>query len=99
RYLASDLNFQGAFCTSVNSPVTEVAGSGGSGIWHGGGGPSADTSGNVYFLTGNGVSDFANAKFGDAIIRLPAPPAALTTLAFSPGDAAALAAKDADLGS
>jgi len=45
------------------------------GIWMGGGAPSADPSGNLYVITGNGVFDVTNSKqpnndYGDSFLQL-----------------------------
>ncbi|HEY3855510.1 MAG TPA: pyrrolo-quinoline quinone [Verrucomicrobiae bacterium] len=41
------------------------------GIWQSGGGPAADTNGNLYFTTGNGTFDGAtNNDYGDSFVKL-----------------------------
>ena len=42
------------------------------GIWMGSGGPSTDTTGNIYLAVGNGVSDvmFGGENYGDSVVRL-----------------------------
>jgi outer membrane protein assembly factor BamB len=103
RYSAADLSPQGAFCTSKDftvptSPYTNTHPVDGAGIWGGGGGLSADSDGNVYFLTGNGRADVANGWFGDTFVKLAPSGSSLVATGFTPTDAAALAEYDADLG-
>jgi hypothetical protein len=44
----------------------------GGGMWMGGGGPAADTSGNVYVISGNGFGDTpgTNGSYGNSFVRL-----------------------------
>ncbi|HET8922067.1 MAG TPA: hypothetical protein VFN26_03620 [Candidatus Acidoferrum sp.] len=44
----------------------------GGGMWMGGGGPAADTSGSVYVISGNGFGDTpgANNSYGNSFVRL-----------------------------
>lgn len=71
-------------------------------IWQSGGGPSGDSSGNIYFLTGNGTfdADTGGTDFGDSLLKLSTGTGG-TALAdyFTPFDQANLEATDADLGS
>jgi len=72
-----------------------------SGIWMAGGGPAADSSGNIYLATGNGTFDSSSSNYGDAILKL-APPGAGTFVVssfFSPLDQSNLEGGDVDLGS
>jgi hypothetical protein len=73
------------------------------GIWMSGNGPAADSSGNIYFATGNGTfnANSAGTEFGDAIVKLGPPSGGTFPVLsyFSPLDQANLEAVDADLGS
>jgi len=73
------------------------------GIWMSGNGPAADTSGNIYLVTGNGTFDTTTPRtnYGDAIVKL-APPSGGTFAVssyFSPLDQTSLEQFDVDLGS
>jgi hypothetical protein len=70
------------------------------GIWQSGGGLSADSAGNIYFVTGNGTFD-ANipmgADYGDSVEKIS--PSGSVLDYFTPHDQATLSAADLDLGS
>ena len=74
------------------------------GIWMAGAGPAADSSGNIYFATGNGTFDASttsNNDYGDSIVKV-APPSGATFPVlsyFTPLDQASLDSGDMDLGS
>jgi hypothetical protein len=71
----------------------------GGGIWQSGGGLGADSSGNIYFSTGNGAFD-ANAggkDYGDSIEKLS--PSGIVLDYFTPFDQASLENNDFDLSS
>jgi hypothetical protein len=73
------------------------------GIWMSGNGPAADSTGNIYFVTGNGTFDVntSGTSYGDSIVKL-GPPAGgkFPVLSyFSPSNQANLEAADTDLGS
>jgi uncharacterized protein YjdB len=74
----------------------------GAGIWLGGGGPAADTTGNVYFPTGNafgGNTPGISNDYGDTFVKL-GPNATLTVADyFAPMNAIADDNADADMGS
>jgi len=66
------------------------------GIWMSGGAPAADSSNNLYLITGNGDYDGTN-DFGDSVLKLSS---TLTRLdSFTPSVEAQLNAADLDLGS
>jgi hypothetical protein len=73
------------------------------GIWMAGGGPAADSTGNIYFATGNGTFDLTTPRtdYGDAIVKLAPPSGGTFAVAsvFSPLDQQTLENVDADLGS
>jgi hypothetical protein len=81
------------------------------GIWMGGGAPSADASGHVYVITGNGGFDATgssapNDDYGDSLLQLsvvpnPATPSAAFSVSqyFTPEDQAADDSGDRDFGS
>ena len=104
-YRATDLGFAGVWCASKNFTGTNPYDSstyltqGGSGIWGGGGGLSADPDGNVYFLTGNGEADVSNDKYGDSLVKLTPTAGGLIAHAFVPSDAHQMFVGDADAGS
>ena len=103
-YNASNLQQQASvFNTSPNGGM--------GGIWASGGAPAADSEGNIYVTTGNGVFDANNTTmpdndFGDSVLQL-APSSVSTpngenlTLVdwFTPDDQSYLANNDIDLGS
>lgn len=70
------------------------------GIWQGGNGPAADTSGNIYLMTGNGdfnANQTGGQDYGDSFIMLS--PQLKVEDYFTPYDQATLDANDIDLGS
>jgi Putative Ig domain len=81
------------------------------GIWMGGGAPSADASGRLYLITGNGGFDATSASvpnddYGDSLLQLSVAPNATAPSAafsvsqyFTPEDQAADDANDKDFGS
>src|SRR6267378_783180 len=72
------------------------------GIWQSGGGPSADTFGTIYVITGNGTfdADVGGTDFGDSFLKLSTQAGGLTVADFfTPFNQASLEANDLDLGS
>ncbi len=70
------------------------------GIWQGAGGIAADSSGNIYFGTGNGTFDAntGGSDYGDSIIKL-SPDLSQVESYFTPYNQASLNSGDLDLGS
>lgn len=72
------------------------------GIWMGGGAPSADPSGNLYVITGNGIFDVTNSKapnndYGDSFLQLTS--RLTVSQYFTPANQADDYAGDVDFGS
>jgi Putative Ig domain len=72
------------------------------GIWMGGGAPAADSSGNLYLLTGNGTFDVTggsapNNDYGDSMLQLTG--ALTVSQYFTPSDQQADDSSDNDFGS
>ena len=91
-YDPQTLNLLGVFNASPNGSL--------GGIWQSGGGPAADTSGNVFVITGNGSfdADTGGQDFGDSFLKLTNGSLTLSDY-FTPYNQASLSAADADLGS
>jgi hypothetical protein len=72
-----------------------------SGIWMGGGAPAADTSGNLYFLTGNGTFDVnsGGTDYGDSTVKLSTAAGLSVAGYFTPADQQNLEGGDTDHGS
>jgi hypothetical protein len=90
-YNATTLKQTAIFNTSPNSSM--------SGIWQTGNGLAADSSGNIYAATGNGLFDASTggSDYGDSLLQLDS---ALSVLDyFTPDDQACRATHDLDLGS
>jgi len=71
------------------------------GIWMSGGGPSADTSGNLYVITANGVFDATNTSapkndYGDSFLQLTG--SLNVEQYFTPSDQASDSMNDVDFG-
>lgn len=66
-YDAKTLQQTGVFNASPNQTSTSSFGGAG-GVWMGGGGPAADSAGNVYITTGNGPWD-GKAEWGDTVLK------------------------------
>jgi len=71
------------------------------GIWMGGGAPAADSSGNLYFLTGNGTfdADSGGSNYGDSTMKLGTTGGLSVADWFTPADQAGLDGADTDHGS
>jgi len=70
------------------------------GIWMSGGAPAADSSSNLYFLTGNGSFDASSggSNYGDSTIKLSTSGTLHVTDYFTPSDQVSLNNGDADHG-
>jgi hypothetical protein len=72
------------------------------GIWMSGGAPAADSSNNLYFLTGNGSFDAGSggSNYGDSTVKLSTASGLLTVAGyFTPANQLDLNANDSDHGS
>jgi len=76
-----------AFCTTPNES--------GGGVWEGGGGIATDTSGNLFFSTGNGDYDASTRDYGDSVVKLS--PSGGVLDYFTPYNQAILNSSDLDL--
>jgi len=93
-YDAKTLDRLGAFNVAPNDPK------GKGGIWHSGGGPAADASGNVFVMTGDGPFDAASggSSYSDSILKLTNGSLTVSDY-FTPFNQLELEAADADMGS
>jgi hypothetical protein len=87
------------FNTTPN--VVNGAGYARGGIWMGGGAPAADSSGNLYLLTGNGTfdADTNGSNYGDSTMKLSTSGGLTVADWFTPADQSNLDGSDADHGS
>jgi chitodextrinase len=71
------------------------------GIWMSGGAPAADSSGNLYFLTGNGTFDAnsGGSDYGDSTMKLSTSGGLSVASYFTPADQQNLEGGDTDHGS
>jgi hypothetical protein len=67
------------------------------GIWQSGNGPAADVQGNLYVMTGNGLSDGTNHQYGTSFVKLS--PELKVLDWFTPWSYEMLNDEDLDLGS
>jgi hypothetical protein len=79
------------------SVFNDTPGPGMGGIWMAGGAPAADSSNNLYVITGNGNFDGATL-FGDSFLKLSTPGLTVSSF-FAPSDQATLDSGDIDFGS
>jgi hypothetical protein len=91
-YKASTLAQEAAFNASANGSAN--------GIWMGGGGLAADSTGNIFFATGNGTWN-GTTDYGDSIVKLGPPSAGKFPILdyFTPYNQSSLAGGDTDLAS
>src|SRR3984893_6802239 len=79
------------------STFNDDPGVGFGGIWMAGGAPAADSSNNMYVISGNGNFDGVTL-FGDSFLKLSTPNLGVLSF-FAPGDQATLNSGDVDFGS
>jgi hypothetical protein len=79
------------------SVFNDTPGPGFGGIWMAGGAPAADSSNNLYVITGNGNFDGATL-FGDSFLKLSTPGLSVLSY-FAPADQGTLDSGDMDFGS
>ncbi len=94
-YNASNITAQvSVFCASPNGSESS--------FWESGDGPSVDSSGNLYYIAGNGTFDTSApvSDFGQCILKLNTIANAVTALDyFAPLSQAAMSSGDQDMGS
>ncbi len=92
-YSASGLTQEAVWNDSPNGAL--------GGIWMSGDGPAADSSGNIYLVTGNGSFSASNGGYGDSIVKLGPPSGGTFPVAtfFTPLNEASLSSTDTDQGS
>jgi Bacterial Ig-like domain (group 1)/PQQ enzyme repeat len=102
-----DLNARGWIFAFSASNLSQVAvttmqpdNSYGSSIWQSGVGPAADSSGNLFLSTANGVFNFTANDLGDSVLKMSVGPKGFSLEdSFTPFDQANMASNDLDLGS
>ena len=94
-YNAGSLTQVGVFNTTPNTVGTATYARGG--IWMSGGAPAADSSNNLFLITGNGTFDGAT-NFGDSLLKLSTSSGLSLSDWFTPSDQANLDANDLDFG-
>jgi hypothetical protein len=94
---SAQLNQQQTAAQSTNNPFGESGPFFLSSVWMSGFGPAADSSGNIYFVTGNSDGILAN-NLPDSLVRMPANLSSVTDY-FTPANFAALDSVDEDRGS
>ncbi|HKN14941.1 MAG TPA: hypothetical protein VJX68_17265 [Candidatus Binatus sp.] len=93
--------------TLAQTSVLDITPNGSEGaIWQAGGGPAADSSGNIYLLDGNGTFDTSivggfpsKGDFGNGFLKLSNSSGLQVTDFFEPYDTVSESNSDADLGS
>jgi hypothetical protein len=90
------LSYKAATLTPV-SVFNDDPGVGFGGIWMSGGAPAADSSSNLYVITGNGNFDGVTL-FGDSFLKMATPNLGVLSF-FAPSDQGALNSGDFDMGS
>ena len=101
NYSAWVIAYSAATLTQTGA-IDLVPNSSGAGIWLGGGGPAADSAGNVYFATGNafgGNTPGISNDYGDTFVKLGASAPLTVADYFAPMNAIADDNTDADMGS
>jgi len=98
-YSASTLAQVAVFTPAPNAPTSIE-----SGIWMSGGAPAADSSNNLYLITGNGTFDANNASapnddYGDSFLKLSTASGISVADYFTPSNESTLQTSDADFGS
>jgi hypothetical protein len=93
-YTVGTLLQTGVFSVSVNNPNVDGSGSG---IWQSGRAPAVDSTGAVYFETGNGTND-GTGDFGESFVKLASNSLSLSDW-FTPSSWQALNDVDYDLSS
>ncbi len=84
----------------VAQMTTQPDNSYGSSLWQAGIGPAADTNGNVFLSTANGLFNYSAFDYGDSVLKLTLSGSTFTVDDyFTPFDQANMAATDTDLGS
>jgi hypothetical protein len=68
----------------------------GGGIWMSNGGPATDSSGNIYFSTGDGSFDLSTRSYGDSLVKIN--PVGTVLDYFTPSNQATLDSRDTDFG-
>jgi hypothetical protein len=99
-YNAANLNQALVYITTPNDPGTQKTGAGsGGGIWQSGDGLATDSTGNIFFVTGNGLFDAnkGGKDYGDSLLKIN-PLGALLDF-FTPHDQQSMNDNDIDLGS
>jgi hypothetical protein len=99
QFDADTLGVKHAFCTSCAPGPTASCDKSAcmGGIWQAGGGPAADTTGNIYLISGNGPFDGAGAVVGTSFIKLDRDLRFVGS--WTPPNYACLTTTDSDLGS
>ena len=79
QYSGTSFTQTAVFNAAPNAPVAQ-----GAGIWMSGGAPAADSSNNLYVVTGNGDFNTATNDYGDSLLKLT--PSLTVSQYFTPTD-------------